>query len=62
MNGRQIRNTITTARQLAQYKHEKMNYRHLNHAIKVSGKFDEYLKGLKHGATSDELAREDGLR
>ena len=62
MNGRQIRNALTTARQLAQYKGEKMNSRHLKHSINVSGKFEQYLKSLKHGVTDDELAREGGVR
>jgi hypothetical protein len=62
MNGRQIRNALTTARQLAQYKGEKMDYKHLRHAIKVSGKFDQYLKQLKHGATDDDIMRADGVR
>ncbi|KAI9781876.1 MAG: hypothetical protein M1839_005670 [Geoglossum umbratile] len=62
MNGRQIRNALTTARQLAQYKGERMNSLHLKHSINVSGKFDQYLKSLKHGVTDDELAREGGVR
>ncbi|KAK3367636.1 hypothetical protein B0H63DRAFT_489537 [Podospora didyma] len=43
MNGRQIRNAITTGRQLAKFKKVKMSYVHLKHVIKVSGRFDKYL-------------------
>ncbi|KAE8445487.1 hypothetical protein EG329_013377 [Mollisiaceae sp. DMI_Dod_QoI] len=62
MNGRQIRNSITTARQLARYKEIKMNYELLKHAIKVGSKFDNYLKAVKNNISYDQLAREDGVR
>jgi SpoVK/Ycf46/Vps4 family AAA+-type ATPase len=62
MNGRQIRNALTTARQLALFEKETMDSRHLKHAIKVSAKFDQYLKNVKHGATDDDIAREEGVR
>jgi hypothetical protein len=62
MNGRQIRNALTTARQLALFEKETMDFRHLKHAIKVSAKFDQYLKNVKHGATDDDIAREEGVR
>jgi SpoVK/Ycf46/Vps4 family AAA+-type ATPase len=62
MNGRQIRNAITTARQLAKFKKEQMNYSHLKHVIGVSSKFDKYLKGLKDGISDDQLMREEGIR
>src|ERR1700753_2329243 len=39
MNGRQIRNAITTSRQLARFRGQNMSYAHLNHAIKVASKF-----------------------
>lgn len=39
MNGREIRNAITTARQLAKSKDESMSYKHLAHAIKVFKRF-----------------------
>ncbi|MCJ1268457.1 hypothetical protein MMC22_008345 [Lobaria immixta] len=47
MNGRQIRNAITTARQLAQYKGKRFCYEHLKHVIEVSGEFENYLKDLR---------------
>ena len=62
MNGRQIRNAITTARQLAQFKGEKMMSRHLRHVIKVSAKFDSYLKKVQDGLSDDDAARGYGLR
>jgi hypothetical protein len=62
MNGRQIRNALTTARQLALYKGKQMDYSLLKHAITVSSKFDQYLRNVKHNFSDDELAREGGVR
>lgn len=62
MNGRQIRNAITTARQLARFKNTKMSSIHLRNVIKVSKKFDDYLEKVQDGHTDDQIAREDGIR
>ena len=62
MNGRQIRNALTTARQLALYKKANMDYGHLKHVINVAGKFDRYLLQVKEGTTDDQWAREEGVR
>jgi len=62
MNGREIRNAITTGRQLAMYKKKSMDFLCLQHAIKVSGKFNEYLRTVNEGMTGDEVAREERLR
>jgi AAA+ superfamily predicted ATPase len=62
LNGREIRNAITTARQLAMYKKKPMDYQCLEHAIKVSCKFNEYLKTVNAGLSGDEVAREEGIR
>lgn len=62
MNGRQIRNAITTARQLAKFKKEQMSYRHLKHVIGVSSKFDKYLEGVREGFTDDQIMRDGGIR
>lgn len=62
MNGRQIRNAITTARQLAQFKGETMSSRHLKHVIQVSNKFDSYLRKVQDGFSDDQMARGDGIR
>lgn len=53
MNGRQIRNTITTARQVAKYKQKKMRFAHLERAIKLAKKFDDYLAEVRE-AEPDE--------
>jgi AAA+ superfamily predicted ATPase len=62
MNGREIRNAITTARQLAQFKGKPFCYSHLKQVIRVSSKFGKYLNDLRDGLTDDELKRESGLR
>lgn len=62
MNGRQIRNAITTARQLAQFKHKTMTFPHLKHAIEVTGEFDKYLKQLNDGVSDEDFARMDRVR
>ncbi|PSN71715.1 P-loop containing nucleoside triphosphate hydrolase protein [Corynespora cassiicola Philippines] len=62
MNGRQIRNAITTARQLAKFKQQKMSYTHLKHVIAVSSKFDTYLRSVQEGLTDNEIARDEGVR
>jgi SpoVK/Ycf46/Vps4 family AAA+-type ATPase len=62
MNGRQIRNAITTARQLALFKKERLGVKHLEHSIKVSRKFDEYLEEVHEQVKDDEMARQEGLR
>ena len=62
MNGRQIRNAITTARQLAQFENKDFSYTQLKHAIKVAGKFEGYLKGVNQGFSDDQLARDSGFR
>lgn len=61
MNGRQIRNAITTARQLALFK-EMLSVKHLEHSIEVIGKFDKYLEEVHDQIKDDELARAEGLR
>jgi SpoVK/Ycf46/Vps4 family AAA+-type ATPase len=62
MNGRQILNALTTARQRALFAGEVVDFRHLKRAIRVSTKFDQYLRSVKHGATDDDIARDDGIR
>lgn len=62
MNGREIRNAVTTARQLAMYKGKPLDFISLRHVINVSSKFDKYLRNVNEGLDDDELAREDRLR
>lgn len=62
LNGRQIRNAITTARQLALFKKQTVSLEHLTHSIKVSGKFEEYLGDLQGQIDDEDMAREQGIR
>jgi hypothetical protein len=68
MNGRQIRNVITTARQLAEFRRVQLDYEMLRKVIKVAGRFDQYLeevklaKELKAAPWNDHVAREAGTR
>ena len=62
MNGRQIRNAVTTARQLARFRKTKLSYTHLKQAIGVSQKFENYVKDVKGGQDDDEIAEQDMLR
>jgi len=62
MNGRQIRNAVTTARQLARFRKAKLNYAHLKQAIGVSQKFEDYVREVKGGQDDDEIAEQDMLR
>ena len=61
LNGRQIRNALTTARQLAIYKNERLDWMHLQHALSVSAEFNAYLKRMQ-GHTDEQRARDTGLR
>ncbi|KAL8785538.1 MAG: hypothetical protein Q9213_003286 [Squamulea squamosa] len=61
MNGRQIRNTITTARELAMFKVERLDWKHIQQALKVSIDFSNYLHNM-HGHTDDENARDKQIR
>ncbi|KAJ9668738.1 hypothetical protein H2201_000982 [Coniosporium apollinis] len=62
MNGRQIRNVVTTARQLATYKKRPMDFEALRHVINVSSKFDKYMKNVNEGLSDEDIAREDRIR
>ncbi|CAN9272817.1 unnamed protein product [Alternaria alternata] len=61
LNGRQIRNTINTARQLARYKKEKLRYSHVDLAVRVANEFEKYVTDV-HGHDDEEYARNQGLR
>lgn len=61
MNGREIRNALMTARQLALYKKETLTWDHVEHTIKIAGDFNKYLKNV-HGHTDEQWAREEKLR
>jgi hypothetical protein len=62
MNGREIRNSITTARQLAQYKGQTFGFAHLKHVINVAQRFDKYLRDVREGMSDDDIKRGQGLR
>ncbi|KAH0547672.1 hypothetical protein FGG08_000161 [Glutinoglossum americanum] len=61
MNGRQIRNCVSTARQLAEYREQRLSWEHFKQVIETAGEFDTYLKGV-HGHTDDQWAREERIR
>jgi hypothetical protein len=68
MNGRQIRNAITTARQYADFKDKPLNYEVIKKVITIAGRFDRYLhdvkkaRRVKNGNDDDEIARDAGAR
>ncbi|KAM3089215.1 hypothetical protein ACMFMG_000820 [Clarireedia jacksonii] len=62
MNGRQIRNAITTARQLALFKGKSMGFTELKHVIDIAAKFDKYLVDVHEGLDGDTIARSDNTR
>jgi AAA+ superfamily predicted ATPase len=61
LNGRQIRNTISTARQLARYKKETLRCAHVAQAAGVVIGFEKYVTDV-HGHDDEEYARDQGLR
>ena len=61
LNGRQIRNTLTTARQLAIYKKEQLQWEHLEYALSLSTDFNDYIKRVQ-GHTDAQWAAEEGIR
>lgn len=61
LNGRQIRNLVWTARQLAKYKKERLEYTHLEQVIEIANEFEEYLEKT-HGHSDEVYARTQGTR
>lgn len=61
INGRQIRNVFTTARQLAVFKKETLTWHHLYQALNCVGDFNKYLKRLR-GDSEEQWARNKKLR
>ncbi|KAI7776596.1 hypothetical protein LA080_004746 [Diaporthe eres] len=62
LNGREIRNAISTARQLARYRKQPLGYKHLQSVIAEAEKFDQYLKDLHEGFSADERQNDKGER
>ena len=46
LNGRQIRNVMTTSRQYAKWKNEVLTYEHLKDVIEVSARFGDNLENI----------------
>lgn len=61
LNGRQIRNTLTTARQLAIFQACRLDWPHIDQALCVSTEFNEYISKMQ-GHTDDQRARDENLR
>lgn len=61
LNGRQIRNTLNTARQLAKYRRRRMEYGHLKLAIANVVDFETYVTNL-HGENNEDYAEAAGIR
>ncbi|KAL0937480.1 AAA family ATPase [Colletotrichum truncatum] len=62
LNGREIRNAISTARQLALHRKQPLGYAHVDRVIREAKKFDEYLKEIHQGYTADDIRRGRGER
>jgi SpoVK/Ycf46/Vps4 family AAA+-type ATPase len=61
LNGREIRNTVKTAMQLAHFKKEPLDYSHFERVIDVANEFEKYLEDT-HGHTADEWAKAQKTR
>lgn len=61
LNGREIRNSLSTAAELAQFRKQALTFEHIKHVIGVAGEFESYLEET-HGRTADELLKEQGVR
>ena len=61
INGRQIRNSFTTARQLAIFKNQTLCFAHIDQALAAVTDFNSYLKQL-HGHLDNDWAHDNGLR
>ena len=62
LNGRQIRNAVTTARQFARYQKKDLDYADLQQVIKIALKFDRHTTEMQGGMTDDARKREEGIR
>jgi len=62
LNGRQIRNAMTTARQLALHKKQRMDWTHLEQALSTAKEFDRYLSKVQGGHSDKQWARDNRWR
>jgi len=61
LNGRQIRNALTTAWQLALFKKEALDWDHIKDSIDVAANFNRYIEEV-HGHTDEQWCRDNNLR
>ncbi|KAK8043796.1 AAA family ATPase [Apiospora phragmitis] len=61
MNGRQIRNSLATARQLAVFERETLDWDRIKNAIEVAGDFNNYIKEV-HGHIDEQWSRDNRFR
>ncbi|CAI6319278.1 unnamed protein product [Periconia digitata] len=61
LNGREIRNALSTARQLASYENKKLDWEHLELAIKTANTFGRYLKDF-HDMNNSSWVEEKRIR
>ncbi|KAK1969316.1 P-loop containing nucleoside triphosphate hydrolase protein [Colletotrichum sublineola] len=62
LNGREIRNALSTARQLAVHRKQRLEYQHIKRVIDETSKFDMYLTQLRQGFSADEIRHRTGER
>ncbi|KIW24465.1 uncharacterized protein PV07_10176 [Cladophialophora immunda] len=60
-NGRQIRNCLWTATQVAKYRNEPLGYSHVEQVMDISQEFEDYLEKAR-GHTDEENAQAQGVR
>jgi ATP-dependent 26S proteasome regulatory subunit len=56
LNGRQIRNVISTARQVATYRKQALQFEHIDESLRVVNDFEEYVTKV-HKHTDEDYAR-----
>ena len=61
LNGRQIRNIVNTAKQLAQFKQQALSLKHFEQAATAVVEFEDYIKNT-HGYSDEEVAKAQGTR
>ncbi|KAL4878190.1 P-loop containing nucleoside triphosphate hydrolase protein [Aspergillus karnatakaensis] len=61
LNGREIRNSIRTATLLAEFRGERLEFKHLVDVIDISNEFEQYLQDV-HGHTASEWAMSQRVR
>ncbi|KAI1390348.1 uncharacterized protein F4822DRAFT_233403 [Hypoxylon trugodes] len=69
MNGREIRNAITLARQYSRWnrkqpglENDELDYRAIRSTIETAAEFNQYIQKINDGYTSDQVAKDLGWR